>query len=313
MADQSLIDRSIKILFQRAPLAFFRLAGVDAPPESVRAGDVQINIPEHRADQLFLVGDEGDPDRWGWHVEYQLAPDRRALPGWLLKNAAFNSQLGFPVVLTVVYLHRGRRSQFPDEIVIRAGALENRFAFHTIRLWEHAERIRSGELVELAPLLVLCEDDPGEEVLRTERDLILRANVEDRTRSDLLGVAISVAARYFSRDLLFHLFREELAMLKEASFIEEWIAEGIAKGEQLGLQRGLERGMQQGLEQGMLRGQELGQELESRRVLLKLLRHRFGELPAKVITRVERADRGWCEAMLDPALDARKLDDLDFS
>lgn len=112
-----------------------------------------------------------------WHLEYQIAPDRRREAGWLLKNAALNAQLGMPVVLTVVYLTRGRRRRFPVIHTVSAGGLANRHTFHTLRLWEHAERIRSGELPELAPLLVLCEDNPDEDTLRTERKLILSSDV----------------------------------------------------------------------------------------------------------------------------------------
>lgn len=38
--------------------------------------------------------------------------------------------------------------------------------FTAIRLWEHADRIRSGELIELAPLLLLGEESPTEQSVR---------------------------------------------------------------------------------------------------------------------------------------------------
>src|SRR5438034_6644052 len=55
--------------------------------------------------------------------------------------------------------------------------------------WEHADRIRSGELPELAPLLILCDDQFSEATLREERELILTADVSQSVRSELLAVA----------------------------------------------------------------------------------------------------------------------------
>src|SRR5205085_10339459 len=99
----------------------------------------------------------------------------------------------------------------------------NRHYFEAIRRWEHAERIRAGDLAGLAPLLVLCADTPRETTLLRERELILGLDVPRPVRADLLAVATMVGTRYFSRELLYELFREEMEMLKEATFIDEWI------------------------------------------------------------------------------------------
>src|SRR5712692_1367740 len=103
MNGSTLIDRSLKALARRAAPAFFRLIGEPVEPSAIRWEDVSINLPEHRADQVLLVGQEDDPERWGLHLEFQLEPDRRVLPGWFLKNAALTAQLDRPVILTVVY------------------------------------------------------------------------------------------------------------------------------------------------------------------------------------------------------------------
>jgi hypothetical protein len=278
----SLFDRSIKVLLRRAYPAFLRLAGVAVDPARVRPEDVTINLPEHRADQVFLVGEEGDPDRGGLHVECQLQPDTRVMDGWFYKNGAFNRQYGFPVPLVVIYLTRGDRATFPDRHVVAVGGVTNEWKFHTIRLWEHADRIRGGELAELAPLLVLCEDSPTEETLREERRLILGLDVPSPVRADLLAVAVMVGYRYFARELLLSFFREELQMLKEAGFVEEWLEEAEARGEARGAQR----------------------------ILLAQLEKQFGELPASVVERIEQADRAECEALALRVLDARSLDEL---
>src|SRR5947209_6703355 len=157
---QDLLDCSLKLLTRHAAPALLRLAEIAVDPAQIRFEDTAVNLPEHRADTIMLLGAENDPDRWGWHLEYQLEPDPRVIPGWLLKNAAFNSGLGLPVILTVVYLTRGDRATFPDRYRIEGGGRSNEHQFDTLRLWEHAAPIRNGALPELAPLLVLCEDRP---------------------------------------------------------------------------------------------------------------------------------------------------------
>jgi predicted transposase YdaD len=274
----NLIDRSLKVLIRRVAPAFFRLAGVSVDPATISPGDVSVNLPEHRADQVFLVGDTTDPSRWALHLEYQLQPDARVLRGWLLKNAALTMQLEVPVILTVVYLAKGDRATFPTCYTATGGGLTNEYRFHTIHLWEHADRIRSGELQELAPLLVLCEDKPTERTLREERKLILDLEAPQPVRAELLAVAAMVGTRYFARSLLERLFQEEMEMLKEVSFIEEWIQEGEARGARL--------------------------------LLLRQLREQFGELPVAAVEHIENLDLAGCEELAVRVLRANSLEEL---
>jgi predicted transposase YdaD len=105
-------------------------------------------------------------------------------------------------------------------------------------------------------------------------------------RADLLAVAITVGARFFARELLEAIFREEMEMLKEAGFIEEWIQEGEARGE------------------------ARGQLREARRFLLQQLEGRFGELPPAVVARVEQAEVAECEAWGLRLLRATTLEEM---
>jgi hypothetical protein len=287
-------DRSLKVLIRRVFPTLLRLAGVEVDPALVHPDDTAINLPEHTADHLFRIGADDDPARWALHLEYQLQPDPRVLPDWFYKNAALNKALEIPVVLMAVYLTRGDRATFPASYTVQGGPLQNRYLFETIRLWEHAERIRGGDLPELAPLLVLCEDEPTEATLRQERELILSLDVARPVRADLLAVAITVGTRFFARELLEAIFREEMEMLKEAGFIEEWIQEGVARGEAVGEARGEAR--------GRLR--------EARRFLLRQLEGRFGELPPAVVARVEQAEVAECEAWGLRLLQATTLEEM---
>jgi predicted transposase YdaD len=292
MAD--LLDRSLKVLLRRATAAFLRLAGVSVDPVRIHLSDVTINLPEHRADQVPIIGAVGDADRSAIHLECQTQPNPRVLVNCFLKTAALTAQLQVPVVLVVLYLLRGDRATFPDTYHPVAGGLSNDWRFHTIRLWEHADRIRSGELAELAPLLLLCEDRPSEQTLEEERALIRSLNAPPDVEADLLAVAAMIGTRYFSGDELKRLFREELTMLKEAGFIQEWIEEGI------------EEGIAKGLAQGRAQGRAEGY----REVLLEQLRVRFGELPADAVAHIQQADAERCRELAIRLLTVSSLAEL---
>jgi hypothetical protein len=280
-AGQQFIDRSVKALCRRVPTALLQLLSVESDVEMAWE-DVSVNLPEHRADQVLIIGAVDDPQRWAIQLEYQLHPDLRVMKSWRLKNAALSEQLGMDVLLVAIYLSPGGHRTFPTDYVQQRGELRTRFEFTAFKLWEHADRIRSGELASLAPLLVLCEDSPAEEALLEEQTLIRSADLEENVRADLFSLAISVASRYLTREFVFNLFREDMEVLKEAGFIEEWIAEGAAKAE--------------------LR--------KAREMALRNLRGRFGDLPSSVISEVEHADLALCDRIADNIGHAQSLGDL---
>jgi predicted transposase YdaD len=303
---RNVLDRSLKALIRTVPPAFFRLAGAEVDPAAIQPGDVSINLPEFRTDQVFLVGAADDPERWALHIEYQLQPDPRVLPDWHYKNGALGAQLRIPAILVVLYLEKGDRATFPDAYTVVRDGLTNRFEFHAIRLWEHADRIRSGELPELAPLLLLCEDKPTERILREERELILRLDAPPETRRELLAVAAAVGTRYFTRDLLQTVFRENMEMLKEVDFIQEWIDEALADGHTRGYSQGRAEGRAEGAAEGRAEGAAEG----ARRVLLEQLRQRFGEPGPEVVARVEALDLDGCLDLAARTLRAASLEEL---
>jgi hypothetical protein len=282
----ALIDRSVKALIRAVPEALFRLAGVEVDRGAVHFEDIALNLPELRADHVLLHGAENDPARWALHVEYQLQPDPSVMPGWLVKAGALARQLGISVILLVVYLERGSYATFPSAFAVEAGGLKNEFSFPIVRLWEHADQIRGDAVPELAPLLALCEDNPTEQTMREEREIILRLDTTPAVRAELLAVALTVGLRYFARDLLERIFREELEMLKEASIIQEWIEQAAEEAEARGEAR------------------------RARAMLRRVLSQRFGELPEAMVRQIEQQDPDWCESMAVRAITAPSLESL---
>lgn len=279
------IDSSVKALIREAPEAFLRLVGLLPDAGTFRLEDTAVNVPEQRADHVFVFEKEESADECAVYLEYQLHPDSRRLPEWFAKCGALGKQLGLPVLLLVIYLEKGEYATFPDTYSVAFGDLRNDFRFAALRLWEHADRIRSGELWELAPLLVLCEDNPDERTVLDEVRLIDRADVSAQMKADLLAIALRVAARDLPRPALEAIFRKELAVVQGTSIIDDWIEEAAQKARVEGAQR----------------------------LTLDLLRGRFGEIPPSLEERVNALDADGCRVLMLRAMQVESWKDLDPS
>lgn len=273
-------------------------------PVRVRFENVALNLPERQADDLLLIETPNPRDRWALLLEHQTRPEPKKLKDWLFKANAAGQVLGCPVILAVVYLERGRYATFPDRYEIQRGGLRNSHEFETVRLWDHADRIANGDLPELAPLLLLASPEKTVAVLQQERRLILDLPIGPEQRRDFLAVATMVGTRYFDTGTLARIFREEMSMLKEAGFIQEWIIEGLEKGHAQGLAEGRAKGREEGREEG--------EATASRRALVEVLETRFGPLRSDIQVRIEALNAKQCLRLLSRALRADSLSELGF-
>jgi predicted transposase YdaD len=189
--------------------------------------DTAINVPEQRSDKIFRFR-KGKTETI-ISLEFMVRPELKQLQNFHVKNGLLTGSLRQPVATVIVYLERGRYRNFPDEYSVRLDGVVTVTRFTRILLWEYAERIRNGELKELAPLLVLFSEQPSTEIIIEEMKLINEVK-EVRERSDLLALAAMVAFRKFRRNLVEKLFYKEHEMLKESNFIQEWIKEGREEG-----------------------------------------------------------------------------------
>jgi len=279
--NSDILDRAAKLVIRSAPQTAFLLAGATIPPgASFRTEDINVNVAEHRADHVLIL--EAPGDRYGIQAEYEAAPDPRKHRGWLLKNAALNVYLDLPVFLVVYYLQKGNRNTFPSRSTIERPGLRNSHEFDAVKLWKHKEEIRSGRLQELAPFLALCENEPTVETLEDEKSIIQSLNVSDERRRELMAVSLMVGRRQFTDAVLEKVFREELPMLKELGFVNEWIAQS----------------------------RDEGRTEEARKNLLTVLRYRFGQVPVEVERRVALASAAWCEERLTQAITVGSAQEL---
>jgi hypothetical protein len=280
------VDTSIRGLLRGQAQVLFQLLGHGPPPPRLRWEDTALNLPELRADHVLVIGTEAEPEQGALYVEYQLVPDPSNLVTWAVKWGGLLRQLGMPTALLVLYLERGRYATFPDRLTVSVAGIPTELRFTAVRLWEHADRIRSGELWQLAPLLVLCEDNPTEATMRQEVELITHSAAAPAEQADLLAYALRVGARDFSRTVLERIFREMLPMVRGATIIDDWIAEGEARGE------------------------ARGRETTAREVALELLRERFGELPDAIVRRVEALGVTECKTLTKRLLTNVALEQL---
>jgi hypothetical protein len=98
----SMIDASVKALFRECPSAPLRLAGLRVAPEAIRIEDANLNLPELRADHVFVVPDDNGSGERAIYMEYQLEPDSSLHASWCAKWGGLKKQLQMPVNLLVI-------------------------------------------------------------------------------------------------------------------------------------------------------------------------------------------------------------------
>jgi len=225
------IDRAIKVVLRLYPEKCLDLFfGKDRQVVFQGVEDPQINISERRADKVWLVSEQGRDG--ALHIEAILEPKKSELANFYVKNALLEAVLKRPVITVLVYLEKGRYETFPYTYERSVGLFQNVYIFACVLLWKYRNRILSGEYKEFAPLLSLLEDKPTVSTLEKEKELI--AQFPEEEQRELMGVAILVACRKFEDEFVRQIFKEKLPMVKEISFVREWIEEGEQKGEQKG-------------------------------------------------------------------------------
>ena len=294
-------DRTLKILAARYPYVFQGLLfGKDTETKFLRVEDTAINIPERRPDKVFFFG-KGKSETVV-SFEFMLSPKQKRLQDFHIKNGLLTGSLRKPVVTVIIYLERGKYRTFPYEYVARLEGAITKTQFSRILLWEYKDKIKSGELWELAPLLVLLEDEPDEKTILEEKEIINRVS-DKQERADLLGLAAMVAYRKFKKDKIKELFFKEYNMLKESSFVKDWLQESWENGREKGLQEGQEKGLQEGREKGLREGQ-LG-------IILKLLEKVLGRISSELEARIRALSDAEIERLSYDLLNMKKINDLE--
>jgi hypothetical protein len=286
------VDYAVKVVCARHPHCFLDLfCGRDRKVELKGVEDAQLQIPEHRADKIWRVHD--GKQEGCVMLEAILVPDRRDLRRINLKNAAAQVTLSMPVITVLLYLQQGNYATFPDSYEDRLGNLVNIHRFVKIQLWEHIERIRKGELKELAPFLALLYDDPPAEILDIENELI-ESKEDEEERLELKSIAALIGVRKFAEQIVKQKLKLEFPMIRETTIFTEWFDQVRTEART----EGRAEGRAEGLAEGEIK------------VLTKLLERKFGLLPVELKESLQKLKIEESDALATDLFDFQSVDDL---
>lgn len=284
----NIVDLAMKRIVRNHPTLMLRLLNIPRDT-SYRFEDAVLVPKEFRADHILLLQNAEKEDTGAYYWEYVMVPDKRDHSKWITKWGTLRSQLGLPVCLVVIYLERGNYATFPSSIEDNVGGWKTRVEFVRILLWEIGDRIRSGELVELAPLLYLTQDNPQPAVLEEEVNLIQTAEIPESLKEDLLALAMRVAARRFAKDIILAIFQEKLTMkISDSDIIGEWIEAAAEEA-------------------------TIKEELSNTRIItIEILTLRLGDLPEPLVQKINSSTKEWCRNLLRQGSSVESLTELDW-
>jgi len=123
------------------------------------------------------------------------------------------------------------------------GTITNSFGFHCVKLWEYYADILSGkqEYLGFVPLLLELSSKPDKDLLTRQRVLIQQEQ-DLKRRTELTGLCLALASKYFDFNFLNQFFKEDIDMLEgleQVPYIGEKIKTARAEGLEKGVQQGI--------------------------------------------------------------------------
>ena len=98
---------------------------------------------------------------------------------------------------------------------------------------------------------------------------------------------------------------QDMVMTSAELLIEKGVIQGIEQGIEQGRQQGIEQGRQQGIEQGIIQ--------EKRNSVIRLIQHKFDEVPESLAKSLEEiTDIVQLSSLFEDVLNASSLDDIEL-
>ena len=166
----------------------------------------------------------------------------------------------------------------------------------------------------LAPALsALMRSERMDNVTRKLRsyEQLARARLNDARSSLLINVVDSYLKLNMAEETEFQrrLLQEEPEEVSE--LITQWEERGIKKGIEKGIEQGLEQGISQGISQGINEGLAQGKVRGKQETLLRLIRHKFGEIPESMAARIDELEGlEQLDSLIELLVDANTLDEM---
>jgi hypothetical protein len=228
----NVVDISIKRIVRDNPAAFLELAGFQVEPALVRFEDTAIQQRERRADHTCIITDVNGKPRGIIYLEYQTVPDPTLIEDWIWKWIGLVKRFSVPVVILIVYVHKGNYATFHNQYTAKLDSLETTVRFDTFRLWDRTNEIRSGKYPDFIPLLALCAEHPTEATVREQVALIRSLELTEERKNELISLSFVLASRDIARNILLTLIEETFAMKTLPPIVEDMFGEVLREREQ---------------------------------------------------------------------------------
>lgn len=219
--------------------------------------------------------------------EMQLRPDPDMPRRLTAYTALARERYALPVYPVVVNILSGPgAAPPPTRFETEFLGLVARQDFHQVNLWElDARPILQEPLLPLLPFVPVMQGGNDAGALAQALQL-LRG---DPNLAEMETLLAFFARFVFPSELIRRIMRWDMVVLRESPWYQEIFSEG--------LEQGLRQGLQQGREKVL-------------KMLLGVLRHRFGEVPEELVVRLERLSADELSELLDPALDVSRPEEL---
>ncbi|MEO0456514.1 MAG: Rpn family recombination-promoting nuclease/putative transposase [Cyanobacteria bacterium P01_A01_bin.114] len=237
----------------------------------------ELSLEPIRADALMLLQSE----QIVLHIEFQTQPDP-AIPFRLLdyRVRGYRRFPDKPMRQIVIYLQQSQSALVQQTTF----ELENtHHQFEVMRLWEQPIEAFLGT-PGLLPFAVLSQTDDREATLQQVAEQIEQIS-ESRVQSNVAAATAILSGLVLDKGLIQRILRREL--MQESVIYQDIKAEGIQEGIQARIR-------------------------EERRLLLRLLTRKVGDIPEDYRTRIDQLESSQVEALMEALLDFERLDNLAY-
>ena len=290
-------------------------------PRSIDSALVRSNLTQRRTDSLFLVGGRDQQPNAMFFPEHKFRAESRT-PGQIADyQRTLREGLRFAnspwLVPIVFFTGEGRwtvrgaideSSADEREILGQIQGDELYFLRRTRAIDYEGLSCEPVSRVILGMMgLAGQRPYPRDELRRMWRDDAAGRVVGEALLRQLLSFALATST--LSREELLALARETGLVDREVKMnviIQPLIQEAVRKGISQGLAEGLSEGLARGTSEGLARGTSEGMS----RLLLRLVRERFGPIPEVIEQKVRSATPFDLEAWATSFVHARSLDDV---
>ena len=220
-----------------------------------------------------------------------------AMPNRMRSYAALASEVYklpvFPVLINIMPYGKPIPARFESEFL----GLQARQDYRVINFWEvEAEEILKQDLWSLIPFLPTMKGANEELIEAARARVILDTEMQLTKIGDELEFALALFTEaFFGKESAIRIFGDKMIeIIAQTSLYQEV----------------LRRGKEEGLEKGREEGIEKGREEEIRRVLLKQLTKRFGEIDTNTAESVNELSVEKAENLAEAIFDLETREDL---